>query len=110
MLGLIESIRDNGTAATLAAYGKGKKGKAEKAPAPGQARNLLGLLKTFFGWAIERGTYGLNSSPCEYLKAARIIGERQADDRTLTDASCSRSGRRRANLDTHTGRSIGSCF
>lgn len=86
VLTLIEGIRDNGTAATLAAYGKAKKGKAEKAPAPGQARNLLGLLKTFFGWAIERGTYGLESSPCEYLKAARIIGERQADDRTLTDA------------------------
>ena len=85
VLGLIEGIRDTGTAATLAAYGKGKKGKAEKAPAPGQARNLLGLLKTFFGWVIERGTYGLNSSPCEHLKAARIIGERQADDRTLAD-------------------------
>jgi integrase len=85
VLGLIESIRDTGTAATLAAHGKGKKGKAEKAPAPGQARNLLGLLKTFFGWVIERGTYGLNSSPCEHLKAARIIGERQADDRTLAD-------------------------
>ena len=85
VLGLIEGIRDNGTAATLAVYGKGKKGKAEKAPAPGQARNLLGLLKTFFGWAIERCTYGLNSSPCEHLKAARIIGERQADDRTLTN-------------------------
>jgi integrase len=85
VLGLIEGVRDNGTAATLAVHGKGKKGKAEKAPAPGQARNLLGLLKTFFSWTIERGTYGLNSSPCEHLKAARIIGERQADDRTLTD-------------------------
>src|SRR4029077_609260 len=85
VLGLSKRIRDTGTAATPAAHGKGKKGKAEKAPAPGQARNLLGLLKTFFGWVIERGTYGLNSSPCEHLKAARIIGERQADDRTLAD-------------------------
>ena len=88
VLALIEGIRDNGTAATLAVYGKGKKGdgKAEKAPAPGQARNLLGHLKTFFSWAIERGAYGLESSPCEHLKGARIIGERQSDDRTLNDA------------------------
>jgi integrase len=85
VLGLIEGIRDNGTAVTLAVHGKDKKGKPEKAPAPRQARNLLGLLKTFFSWTIERGTYGLNSSPCAHLKAARIIGERQADDRTLTD-------------------------
>ncbi|MGO9050275.1 MAG: tyrosine-type recombinase/integrase [Xanthobacteraceae bacterium] len=84
VLALIEGVRDNGTAATLAGYGKG--GKADKAPAPGQARNLLGHLKTFFGWAIERGAYGLESSPCEFIKGARIIGERQSDDRALTDA------------------------
>jgi integrase len=83
VLGLIEGIRDNGTAATLAAYGKRK--KADKAPAPGQARNLLGHLKTFFSWAIERGTCGLESSPCVRLKGARIIGERRSDDRVLTD-------------------------
>src|SRR5262249_56088222 len=47
--------------------------------------NLLGYLKTFFGWAIERGTYGLESSPCEFIRGARIIGERHADDRTLND-------------------------
>lgn len=83
VLGLIEGVRDNGTAATLAAYGKG--GKADKAPAPGQARNLLGYLKTFFRWAISRDAYGLESSPCEYLKATDFT-ERQAGERTLTDA------------------------
>jgi integrase len=36
--------------------------------------------------AIERGTYGLESSPCEHIKSSRIIGERQSDDRTLSDA------------------------
>ena len=55
VLGLIESVRDNGTPATLAAYGKGE--RADKRPAPGQARNLLGHLKTFFGWAVERDIY-----------------------------------------------------
>lgn len=84
ILGLIERVRDQGTAATLAAYRKGDS-EVETAPAPGQARNLLGHLKTLFGWAIERGAYGLESSPCEHLKAARIIGERQSDHRTLTD-------------------------
>jgi integrase len=83
VLTLIEGIRDHGTVATLAAYGKG--GKAEKAPAPVQARNLLGYLKTFFRWAIRRDIYGLESSPCEYLKASDIA-ERKSADRILTDA------------------------
>jgi integrase len=84
VLTLIEGVRDHGTAATLAAYGKGP--KADKVPAPGQARTLLALLKTFFSWAIERDTYGLESSPCEHIKALRIIGERQSNERTLNDA------------------------
>ena len=83
VLGLIEGIRDNGTAATLAAYGKG--GKADKAPAPVQARNLLGYLKTFFRWAIRRDAYGLEASPCEYLRASDL-SERKASERTLNDA------------------------
>src|SRR5262249_4681199 len=83
VLPLIESIRDNGTPATLAAYEK--RGKANRVPAPVQARNLLAYLKAFFNWAIERDTYGLESSPCEHLKSARIIGERRAEDRTLND-------------------------
>jgi Arm DNA-binding domain len=61
VLTLIEGVRDHGTAATLSAYRKG--GKADSKPAPGQARSLLSLLKTFFVWAIERGTYGLEGSP-----------------------------------------------
>jgi integrase len=80
---LIEGVRDNGTAATLAAYGRG--GKAEKKPAPGQARNLLGYLKTFFAWAAARDEFGLESSPCTFIKGADIIGERQSDDRVLSD-------------------------
>ena len=83
VLMLIEGIRDHGTVATLAAYGKG--GKAEKAPAPVQARNLLGYLKAFFRWAIRRDIYGLESSPCEYLKASDIA-ERKSADRVLNDA------------------------
>jgi len=83
VLALIEGVRDSGTAATLAVYCRGR--KADRKPAPAQARNLLGQLKTFFGWAIERGTYGLESSPCEFIKGARVIGQRRSDDRTLDD-------------------------
>jgi integrase len=82
VLGLIERIRDQGT---LAALGKKKKGK----PITAHARNLLGCLKTFFAWAIERDTYGLENSPCANISAARIIGERQSSDRTLNDAELS---------------------
>jgi integrase len=84
ILSLIEGVRDHGTAATLAAYGKGA--KADKKPAPAQARNLLAELKTFFAWAIERRTYGLESSPCTFIRSARIIGERRSEDRILSDA------------------------
>jgi integrase len=86
VLALIEGVRDHGTAATLAAYGKGS--KADKSPAPGQARNLLGYLKTFFRWANKRDTYGLEGSPCEYLKATDVA-ERRSSDRTLNDAELS---------------------
>ena len=54
-------------------------------PAPVQARNLLGYLKTFFSWAIERGVYGLEASPCDHLRAIRIIGHKRAGDRILSD-------------------------
>ena len=87
ILTLISSIRDNGTAATLAAYGKG--GKADKVPAPVHAHRLLGRLKAFFAWAIEWGAYGLESSPCAFIRADRVIGERQPSDRTLGDAELS---------------------
>jgi len=84
VVALIEGIRDNGTAATLAVYGKGP--KADKKPAPGQARNLLGYLKTFFAWAVGRGVYGLPGSPCTFIKGQDVIGQRDAGNRTFNDA------------------------
>jgi integrase len=80
---LIEGVRDNGTAATLAAYGKGR--AENKGPAPGQARNLLAHLKAFFSWVAARDEYGLAGSPCTYIKGADLIGERHPSDRTLDD-------------------------
>jgi hypothetical protein len=89
VLTAIEGVRDHGTAKMLASHGiklkqrKGGRGKA--GPAPTQARNLLGSLKTLFSWAIERGTYGLEVSPCDHLRSARIIGEKESGDRVLND-------------------------
>jgi integrase len=91
---VIKSVKDYGTAAMLASYGvkagkkegKGKTGQwAERQGAPVQARNLLGYLKTMFSWAVECGTYGLNASPCDHIRARRIIGERVSIDRVLSD-------------------------
>lgn len=85
---IIEDVRDYGTATMLARKGiKEKNGKKMRvaARAPGQARNLLSYLKTFFSWAIERDDYGLEISPCDRLKAARLIGPRESDHRILDD-------------------------
>jgi integrase len=79
VLAFVESVRDHGTAATLA-------GKTNGTPAPVQARKLLGYLRTFFSWAIRRGTYGLETSPCDHLKALDVVGPKGSSDRTLDDA------------------------
>jgi integrase len=94
VLQIIEAVRDHGTDKALAAHGiKPKRHRGFKKhrlngkgrPTPIQARNLLGYLKTFFGWAIERGVYGLEASPCDHLRAVRIIGERNSVHRILSD-------------------------
>ena len=56
-----------------------------KARAPYQARNLLGYAKTLFDWAIEQSAYGIESSPCDRIRAARLIGEKVARQRVLND-------------------------
>jgi integrase len=89
VLTAIEGVRDHGTAKMLSSHGinvKQRKGGIGNAgPAPAQARNLLGSLKTLFSWAIERGTFGLEVSPCDHLRSARIIGEKESGDRVLND-------------------------
>ena len=92
----------------MAAYGK--RGKADRNQAPVQARNLLAHLKAFFNWAIERDTYGLESSPCEHLKATRIIGERRSEDRTLNDTELFAFWRATKRMGYRMGHSIGCCF
>jgi hypothetical protein len=51
--------------------------------APYQARNLLSHVKTFFGWAIERGH--VEASPADRLKPSRLIGPPAPRQRVLSD-------------------------
>ncbi len=39
-------------------------------PTPGP---LLSYITTVFGWAIERGAYGLGSSPRDHIRAERTL-------------------------------------
>jgi integrase len=95
VLAAIEGVRDFGTERMLASYGikekrreerqKRKRGVRQRGPAPVQARNFLAYLKTLFSWAIERGTYGLETSPCDHVRGKTITGERNSRDRILSD-------------------------
>lgn len=52
---------------------------------PVQARNLLGIAKTLFGWAARQKRFGLKASPCGDLKAKYLIGTKSSSDRILSD-------------------------
>jgi integrase len=56
----------------------------KKKTAPAQARNLLGIAKRLFSWAVEQRCYGLTSSPAEILKPTKIIGEKATGYRILS--------------------------
>jgi integrase len=59
--------------------------KAKRRTAPAQARNLLGTAKRLFAWAVDQRCYDLKTSPAADLRPAKIIGEKVAGDRVLTD-------------------------
>jgi integrase len=50
-----------------------------------QAHNVLGHVRGLFNWAINRGAYGIETSPCDRLRPADLIGKKAARSRTLTD-------------------------
>ncbi|HUH00111.1 MAG TPA: tyrosine-type recombinase/integrase, partial [Gammaproteobacteria bacterium] len=54
-------------------------------PAPYHAHNVFGHIRTFFNWCIDRGKYDLETSPCDRLKPARLIGAKKPRQRVLTD-------------------------
>ena len=55
------------------------------ARAPYQAHNVFGHCRALFNWAIARGVYGLEKSPCDRLKPADLIGRKEARSRVLSD-------------------------
>jgi integrase len=53
--------------------------------APYQAHIVFGHVRTLFNWAIARGVYGLDRSPCDRLRPAAVIGKKLARQRVLSD-------------------------
>lgn len=53
--------------------------------APYQAHNLLGHVRRLFNWAIARGVYGIDRSPCDRMKPSDVIGRKLVRTRTLND-------------------------
>jgi integrase len=71
-----------------------------------QAHNILGHVKTFFNWAIERGIYGIETSPCDRIKPSRLIGPKHPRQRVLSDIEIAAFWRASGRL----GYPIGSLF
>jgi integrase len=70
---------------------------------PYQAHNVLGHIRTLFNWAIERGIYGVETSPCDRIKPARLIGKKQARQRVLTDEELAAFWRAARRMDYPNG-------
>jgi integrase len=58
---------------------------AKAVATPSQARNLLGHLKCFFGWAIGQHRFGIAANPTIELKAKVLVGKKVKRQRTLED-------------------------
>jgi integrase len=52
---------------------------------PEAGRRVLEVSQRLFSWAIARGTFGIEESPCEKLRAKDLVGKRSLRDRVLTD-------------------------
>lgn len=52
---------------------------------PGQARIVLSAMRTMFDWAVEHGTYGIETSPCASIRAAMLLGTKPIRQRILND-------------------------
>lgn len=59
--------------------------ETKKQTAPAQARNLLGIVKRLFSWAVDQDRYGLDASPADTLKPRAVLGEKISRDRILDD-------------------------
>jgi len=52
---------------------------------PESARRLFSIIRRFFNWAISRGTFGIDRSPCDRLRPADLVGKQPSRSRILTD-------------------------
>ena len=53
--------------------------------APYRAHNLLSDVRAFFNWVVERGTYGIEASPCDRIRPKVVIGKKAIRTRVLSD-------------------------
>jgi integrase len=53
---------------------------------PYQAHNLLGYARRIFNWAIARGVYGLDRSPCDRMRPGDVIGRKAPRAHVLSNA------------------------
>jgi integrase len=58
--------------------------KAKAKDTPAEARNLLGIAKSLFSWALDQN-YGLDHSVCADIKPGKIVGEKVSRDHALDD-------------------------
>jgi integrase len=54
-------------------------------PAPRHAHTIYGHVRALYNWAIARGIYDLETSPCDRLRPAAFIGVKRVRERVLTD-------------------------
>jgi integrase len=52
---------------------------------PVAARRLFEITRRIMNWAIARGTFGIEHSPCEKLRPSDIVGKKRSRDRILSD-------------------------
>lgn len=57
-----------------------------------QAYNVYGLIRLLFNWAIGRGIYGIEASPCDRLKPIALVGRLNIRTRVLNDAELAALG------------------
>jgi integrase len=54
-------------------------------PAPRHAHTIFSHTRLIFNWAINRGIYGLETSPCDRLRPIQLIGPKRSRERVLDD-------------------------
>jgi integrase len=54
------------------------------------AHHLLGYARKLYNWAIAQDAYGLETSPCDRIRAKDVIGEKKPRKRILADAELRR--------------------